>query len=194
MNNAEKFAEVFGYDLPIRVNCSEHYDIENCKHCLDKIECSRWALSEWKVKECEAEDCISRDYTARYVEEFANNEYVSEHEAETIYYIAEGVRHIPTVYPKSAELNESEADDCISRASIKKHIEDGLNSGKYGHDAVEILTEIQYMASVYPKSDKPSAHWIERFNEDNKWLECDNCHEDSNGAYNYCPNCGSPMI
>jgi hypothetical protein len=33
--------------------------------------------------ECKAEDCINRDYTAKYVEEFANNEYVSQDEAES---------------------------------------------------------------------------------------------------------------
>lgn len=53
------------------------------------------------ASECKLEDCIDREYTAKYVEEFANNEYVSEHEAKTIYLIAEGVRHIPAVYPKS---------------------------------------------------------------------------------------------
>ena len=46
--------------------------------------------------ECKAEDCINRDYTAKYVEEFANNEYVSQDEAETIYLIADGIRHIPS--------------------------------------------------------------------------------------------------
>ena len=50
---------------------------------------------------CKLVDCIDREYTAKYVEEFANNEYVPEEEAETIYLIADGIRHIPTVYPKS---------------------------------------------------------------------------------------------
>lgn len=50
--------------------------------------------------ECKAEDCINRDYTAKYVEEFANNEYVSQDEAETIYLIADGIRHIPSILPK----------------------------------------------------------------------------------------------
>ena len=53
------------------------------------------------MSECKLANCIDREYTAKYVEEFANNEYVSEHEAETIYLIAEGVRHIPSVTPKS---------------------------------------------------------------------------------------------
>ena len=53
------------------------------------------------VTECQAEDCINREYTAKYVEEFANNEYVSEDEAETIYLIADGIRHIPSVLPKA---------------------------------------------------------------------------------------------
>ena len=53
------------------------------------------------MSNCKLANCIDREYTAKYVEEFANNEYVSEHEAETIYLIAEGVRHIPSVHPKS---------------------------------------------------------------------------------------------
>ena len=43
-------------------------------------------------------------------------------------------------------------------------------------------------------NNKSVAHWIERDNGTEKWLECDNCHGDSMAAYNYCPNCGSPMI
>lgn len=67
------------------------------------------------VTECKAEDCINRDYTAKYVEEFANNEYVSQDEAETIYLIADGIRHIPSALPDVHDNNVGNID-CISRA------------------------------------------------------------------------------
>lgn len=40
--------------------------------------------------------------------------------------------------------------------------------------------------------DQPSGlHWIERFDNEDKWLECPYCHISSDNAYNYCPNCGA---
>ena len=39
----------------------------------------------------------------------------------------------------------------------------------------------------------PKAYWIERFDDEDKWLECSNCHCDSDDAYKYCPNCGAEM-
>lgn len=35
--------------------------------------------------------------------------------------------------------------------------------------------------------------WIERFDNEDKWLECPHCHKDSDNAYAYCPNCGADM-
>ena len=134
------------------------------------------------ASECKLEDCIDRDYTARYVEEFANNEYVSEDEAETIYLIAEGVRHIPTVYPKSdnevVTLEFSEdvdspskyqtsdgtwhtgmipCDDAISRLAVRKainrYIEKAQSSGVV--DAFISFEElvIKTLPTVYPKNE-----------------------------------------
>ena len=69
----------------------------------------------------------------------------------------------PTVYYELlADVREAEEEqepttkndlgvDCIDRKAIEKHIEDGLNSGKYGHDAVNIMAEIHFMPSVTPQ-------------------------------------------
>lgn len=54
MNNAEKFAEVFGIDLPIKIHCS-HAPDEKCKHCQHRIECDKWALEEYKEPEVKEE-------------------------------------------------------------------------------------------------------------------------------------------
>ena len=53
MNNAEKFAEVFGVDLPIRVQCSHPAIDDYCKSCLDMSSCDKWALAEYKEQETE---------------------------------------------------------------------------------------------------------------------------------------------
>ena len=50
MNNAEKFAAVFGMDLPIKVHCTRVPD-EECKYCIERIECDKWALAEYKEPE-----------------------------------------------------------------------------------------------------------------------------------------------
>lgn len=36
--------------------------------------------------------------------------------------------------------------------------------------------------------------WIERFEEGDKWYECDQCHTDWGGPVNFCPNCGARMV
>ena len=52
MNNAEKFAEVFGYDLPIKFWCTCWNDEKAkayCdKECSDKPMCYGWAIAEYK--------------------------------------------------------------------------------------------------------------------------------------------------
>ena len=111
---------------------------------------------------CKLVDCIDREYTAKYVEEFANNEYVSEHEAETIYLIAEGVRHIPTVYPKSdAEDITFKDDNAVSRLSVRDIIyanayELGYPDGssEYVVNRDEAIKYLMELPTVYPKSDK----------------------------------------
>lgn len=43
------------------------------------------------------------------------------------------------------------------------------------------------------ENERLKAYWIERFEKEDKWLECSNCHLDSDEAYNFCPNCGTDM-
>lgn len=50
MNNAEKFAEVFGVDLPIKVSCLHEYG-DHCRTCTDIATCLSWATTEYKEKE-----------------------------------------------------------------------------------------------------------------------------------------------
>lgn len=38
-----------------------------------------------------------------------------------------------------------------------------------------------------------SGKWIEHFDESGKWYECNKCHTDWGGSFNYCPNCGRKM-
>ena len=49
MNNGEKFAEVFGLDLPIQIFCKDKLD-ERCKNCLEKTQCEAWIKAEYKEK------------------------------------------------------------------------------------------------------------------------------------------------
>ena len=39
------------------------------------------------------------------------------------------------------------------------------------------------------------ANWIERFDNNDKWLMCSNCHgeQEYRQATKYCPNCGARM-
>ena len=88
----------------------------------------------------------------------------------------------------------------IDAVPIKKFIEDGLNNPDkkktFGHDAIEILTEIEY-APIVDAVEVVNGRWIRR--ETNAmflWkLECSVCGNDlfATAGYNYCPNCGAKM-
>ena len=96
----------------------------------------------------------------------------------------------------------------ISREAVLKFIENGLNNTDknkaFGHDAVEIMAEVQYM----PAADvDPVRHglWISLTECANAGVYCSVCNkkvykEDyawSNKRIkmrsNYCPNCGARM-
>ena len=47
MTNAEKFAQVFGIDLPVQVFCT-HELTEDCKRCLELTTCEAWLNAEYK--------------------------------------------------------------------------------------------------------------------------------------------------
>lgn len=106
----------------------------------------------------------------------------------------------------------------IEREPILKFIEDGLNNPDklkaFGHDAIEIMTEVQYApaADFYTEEDVRNAY-TDGFSEGmaqgmkkavvhGRWENnhCTNCgtHKpyDRDGVYwatNYCPNCGAKM-
>ena len=45
------------------------------------------------------------------------------------------------------------------------------------------------------KGERHQGHWIERFDEDSRWLQCSECTGcvDIHEATNYCPSCGAKM-
>ena len=88
----------------------------------------------------------------------------------------------------------------INAAPIKKFILDGLNSKDpdkmFGHDAIEILTEIEYAPVIDPESLRPKGRWI---NDGPRaitgyWYHCSECgKKDVDPLHKYCPNCGAKM-
>lgn len=81
----------------------------------------------------------------------------------------------------------------IEREAVLKFIENGLNNSDklkaFGHDAVEIMAEIQYM----PAADVALVRHG-RWKRYGKNLgECSECGEIVSVRNNYCPNCGAIM-
>ena len=62
----------------------------------------------------------------------------------------------------------------IDKEAIKKFIADGLNSGEFGHDAVKILAEIEYMPTI---DAEPVRHgrWEESKSLEDCFWVCSNC-------------------
>lgn len=88
-------------------------------------------------------------------------------------------------------LEQQPCDDCVSRQAVIEYIE--ACGAELGHDIENesVREDILNMPSVTPKR-KSGLHWIERFDNEDKWLECPHCHKDSDNAY--CPNCGADMV
>ncbi|WP_458457467.1 hypothetical protein [Pseudobutyrivibrio sp.] len=63
-------------------------------------------------------------------------------------------------------------------------------SCKYNQESIEAL-DMAIKALEQQPSEDCVLRWIERFNDEDKWLECPHCHKDSDNAYAYCPNCGA---
>lgn len=64
----------------------------------------------------------------------------------------------------------------------------------YFPPCVDCNTKMNEIREAYDKLKNQSGlRWIERFDNEDKWLECPHCHTDSTEAYNYCPNCGADM-
>lgn len=83
--------------------------------------------------------------------------------------------------------------DYIEREVIEKFIEAGLNNPDknkaFGHDAIEILTEIHFMpaADVAPVRH---AHW---FDVGSLSCRCSGCGCKNDRQTAYCPACGAKM-
>lgn len=91
----------------------------------------------------------------------------------------------------------------IDAEPIEKFIEDGLNNPDklkaFGHDAIEVLTEIHFASTIDPESLRQKAEW--KLNEDGKW-SCTYCESlaiehptdsDWQVITAFCPNCGADM-
>ena len=87
----------------------------------------------------------------------------------------------------------------VESAKLENIISDGLNSGKFGHDAVEILSEIYALESV---DVAPVRHgkWIETGYYScfkNPIYLCSACHKEVEDRYiknhEFCLHCGAKM-
>ena len=84
----------------------------------------------------------------------------------------------------------------IERAAVEKFIEDGLNNPDknkaFGHDAIEIMTEVHYM----PAADVAAVRHGRWIFEPGKIPYCSECKEysdDGDKGATFCPWCGARM-
>lgn len=64
----------------------------------------------------------------------------------------------------------------------------------YFPPCVDCNTKMNEIREAHDKLTRKSGlRWIERFDNEDKWLECPHCHTDSTEAHNYCPHCGADM-
>ena len=91
---------------------------------------------------------------------------------------------------------EKQSDDCMSRQAVTDAVENTIAKyiptfiGQYEKIPLELARAIKDVPPVTP-TRKSGLRWIERFDNEDKWLECPHCHKDSDNAYAYCPNCGA---
>lgn len=85
-------------------------------------------------------------------------------------------------------LEQPTSDDCVSRQAVDELCFRFLKPNS--DDNIAFYEEFCSLPPVTP-THKSGLHWIERFDNEDKWLECPYCHKDSDNAYDYCPNCGT---
>lgn len=88
-----------------------------------------------------------------------------------------------------AKLNAPQpCGDCISREKALQ-----ITRAWFDREATpsDLKNEIEQLPPVTPQPKM--GRWIEHFDESGKWYECDQCHTDWGGSFNYCPNCGAKM-
>lgn len=94
----------------------------------------------------------------------------------------------------------------IDAEPIEKFIEDGLNNPDklkaFGHDAIEILTEIHFAHTIDPANLRPKGEWIYNTDDFTPKKRCTNCGYNKplvageaikQEPDNFCPNCGADM-
>ena len=79
-------------------------------------------------------------------------------------------------------------DDAISRQAVLD-ICDKYNGQGYVWTVVR--GEVEQLPPVTPQPK--TGMWIECSDKSDKWYECDQCHTDWGGSFNYCPHCGCKM-
>ena len=84
-------------------------------------------------------------------------------------------------------LEQPTSDDCVSRQAVLDLAVD------YGTNSATFLIPVSSVKNLPPVTPtrKSGLRWVERFDNEDKWLECPHCHKDSDNAYAYCPNCGA---
>ena len=87
-------------------------------------------------------------------------------------------------------LEQEPCEDAVSRKEVLEYIEYSCADLESACENDEVCHDIKSMPSVRPQK---RGSWIERFNEDERWLMCTECRKDSDKAHNFCPNCGADM-
>ena len=94
-----------------------------------------------------------------------------------------------------------EAVKFVESYKLERFITDGLNSGKFGHGAVEILSEI-YVLETPDVAPVVHGRWVEIEDDFATVWRCSNCEEDlvypfdpncDDTKISYCPICGAKM-
>ena len=84
----------------------------------------------------------------------------------------------------------------IERAAVEKFIEDGLNNPDknkaFGHDAIEIMTEVHYMPAA-DVAEVRHGRWIFDPGKIPYCSECKEYSDDGDKGATTCPWCGARM-
>lgn len=93
-------------------------------------------------------------------------------------------------------LDQQPSEDCVSREGARQFLYeeiDRLNNDELYDIFSKIIDDMYNELPPVTPTRKSGLHWIERFDNFDKWFECPYCHRDSEYTYNYCPNCGADM-
>ena len=84
----------------------------------------------------------------------------------------------------------------IERVAVEKFIEDGLNNPDknkaFGHDAIEIMTEVHYMPAA-DVAEVRHGRWIFDPGKIPYCSECKEYSDDGDKGATFCPWCGARM-